>query len=779
MAEHPFYRLAPFIQEFIYKNEWKSLRAVQVAACETIFDTDCHLLLAATTAAGKTEAAFFPILTDLYENPPATLGALYIGPLKALINDQFQRLEALCAEGDIPVWHRHGDVSQSHKEKMLKNPRGVLQITPESLEALMMHKHGDLVRLFGELRYVVIDEVHALMRADRGGQVLCLLERLERMSGCRPRRIGLSATIGDLDAAGRWLAGNSGRRTIAPKLEAVGTRWRLTLAHFPVSENASDYNRTRRWKLPNALPDEAPPEPVLAETAPDVESPDGAAYDEKAAESGVLANADPGFHYIFDHTAGKKCLIFCNSREEAEMVTTTLRQYCEDMHEPERFLIHHGNLSASYRETAEALMKDDTLTFSTVTTATLELGIDIGRLERAFQVDAPFTVSSFLQRMGRTGRRGDPQEMWFVLREAPPLPRAPIQHHIPWKLLQAIALVQLYLEEKWVEPPREGKRPFSLLFHQTLSTLASCGELTPPQLADRVLRLSPFQNISPDDYRALLRHMLDNDMIQTTADRGLIIGLAGERIVNSYKFYAVFREDEEYAVRWESQELGTLVMPPPVGERVAIAGRVWEVTELDLKKRVLYVEPVRGNVPAYFGLVPGDIHTKVLERMRQALIEDVNYPYLQKNAAQRLYEVRTQVHAAKLLEGSSPRDILFRLGGDMWCLTPWLGTYAFLALERFLRLICGKELSLSGFESSRPYFMQFHMKASEDEFWQIVLRHAAEPDDPMQYLYDGEVPIFEKYDDYVPAELLRRAFAYGVLDIDGAKKRMLEASSAC
>ena len=305
MAEHPFYRLAPFIQEFIYKNEWKSLRGVQVAACEAIFDTDCHLLLSAATAAGKTEAAFFPILTDLWENPPASIGALYVGPLKALINDQFQRLELLCEEGGIPVWKRHGDVSQTHKEKMLKNPRGVLQITPESLEALALHKHGDLVRLFGELRYVVIDEVHALMRSDRGSQVLCLLERIERMAGCRPRRVGLSATIGDLEAAGRWLAGNSGRKTLTPELAPTGAQWRLTLAHFPVAESASEDNRTRRWKMPDALPDAGKKAPPQDPTAPEVGDPAGADYDEKAAGTGTLANADPGYHYIFDHTAAR------------------------------------------------------------------------------------------------------------------------------------------------------------------------------------------------------------------------------------------------------------------------------------------------------------------------------------------------------------------------------------------------------------------------------------------------------------------------------------------
>ena len=152
-------------------------------------------------------------------------------------------------------------------------------------------------------------------------------------------------------------------------------------------------------------------------------------------------HADPAYGYIFSHTRGKKCLVFVNSREECEAVTTSLRQYCEWKREPDRFLIHHGNLSAAFRETAEAVMKDEEQILTTVTTATLELGIDIGKLERAFQLDAPFTVSSFLQRLGRTGRRGLPPEMWFVIREEEPEARAMLPSTVPWKLLQGIALV--------------------------------------------------------------------------------------------------------------------------------------------------------------------------------------------------------------------------------------------------------------------------------------------------------------------------------------------------
>ena len=224
-----FDRYAPFVQDFIYRNGWESLRAIQVAAGDAIFNTDENVLLTASTASGKTEAAFFPILTLFSEDMPRSVGAIYIGPLKALINDQFLRLTELCDEAGIPVWHWHGDVSQSHKARMLKKPSGILQITPESLEAMLLRKHADIPRLFGDLRFIVIDEVHSLMRGDRGGQTLCLIERLCRLAGVNPRRIGLSATIGDPQSTGAFLSSGTGRGTVVPKIEAKGTRWRLSM----------------------------------------------------------------------------------------------------------------------------------------------------------------------------------------------------------------------------------------------------------------------------------------------------------------------------------------------------------------------------------------------------------------------------------------------------------------------------------------------------------------------------------------------------------------------
>ena len=276
-----FSRYAPFVQDFIYKNNWEALRAIQVAAGDAIFNSDENVLLSASTASGKTEAAFFPILTLFSEDMPRSVGAIYIGPLKALINDQFMRLNDLCAEAEIPVWHWHGDVAQSHKNKLLKNPSGILQITPESLEALLLHKHAYIPKLFGDLRFIVIDEVHSLMRGDRGGQTLCLIERLSRLAGVNPRRIGLSATIGDLESTGKFIASGTGRGVIIPKIESKGVKWRLSMEHFYVRDPQASQDK----QVDGALPELESPTDVAPE------------------------NADPGIGYIFEHTRGKKCLV--------------------------------------------------------------------------------------------------------------------------------------------------------------------------------------------------------------------------------------------------------------------------------------------------------------------------------------------------------------------------------------------------------------------------------------------------------------------------------------
>lgn len=735
-----FSRYAPFIQDYIYSSGWKSLRGVQNAAADAIFNTGDNVLLTASTASGKTEAAFFPILTLLDEDRPSTVGVLYVAPLKALINDQFQRLGELCEEAGIMVTRWHGDAPQSAKRKLLRRPQGILQITPESLESLLINKQMEIPSLFGDLRFIVIDEVHSLLRGDRGLQTFSLIERLCRVAGCKPRRIGLSATIGNPEKAGKMLGAGSGYPTVIPKFDGGKERWRLSMQHF--------YNTGPQAGERTEPAGEQEPQEEPSDKAP--------------------CNADPGMGYIFEHTRGRKCLVFTNSREECESVCQNLRMYCRENHEPDRFLIHHGNLSASYRESAEHDMKDDDSLMSVCATATLELGIDIGRLERAFQIDAPFTVSGFLQRMGRTGRRGTPSEMWFVMREDPAESRAMLPVRIPWYLIQGIALVQLYMEERWVEPPKTGRLPFSLLYHQTMSILASNGEMTPRELASRVLTLSAFNTISQDDLKLLLRHLLETRHIQRTENGGLIVGLAGERVINNYKFYAVFQENVEYNVRSGSEQLGTIVKPPPAGDKIAIAGRVWVVEEVDHNKHEVYCTLVNGLIPAYFGDVAGDIHTRILERMYRVLCEETVYPYLLGQARARLADARCLFRSS----GMTGHPMVC-LGGSMWALFPWLGTYGCITMERFLKIRCAERLGLKGLDAKRPYYIQFTMKVDVGEFFRILREEASKPIDPMELLYPNENPVFEKYDEYVPRELLRKGFACGVLDVEGMRRRIL------
>ena len=723
-ADRLFSRFPGFIREYIYSRGWTALRDVQLDAARVLLESDDNLLLTSGTASGKTEAAFFPILTDLCENPPATesISVLYIAPLKSLINDQFARMEELLSAGGIEVTHWHGDVAASRKEKLLRRPRGILQITPESLESMLMRRGGDMIRLFGGLRFVVLDEIHTLVGSDRGNQVICQLCRLSRLLGFSPRRVGLSATLGDPELAAAWLGAGSGRNTAAPKPAEQKLRWRLGFEHFYIQNSAED-------QTPSALPGT----PRLREGR---------------------AVLDPGYEFLYDAVKDKRALVFSNSREETEYVTATLRQIAKKRKEPDIFFIHHGNLSAALREDAELRMKDESERAVTCATVTLELGIDIGRLERVAQVDAPTSVAGFLQRLGRSGRRGEPPEMIEVFREETPLPNTPLPQLIPWGLLRAIAIVELYTKERFIEPPRIKKMPLSLAFHQTLSILASSGELTPKALAERVLGLAPFSELSREDYRALILSMLENDYLEMTEEKGLLVGLAGERIINSYKFYAVFKDSEDFTVRCDSDEIGTITNPPPVGDRFALAGRVWEVTEVDTPRRLVYAKSVDGKMEVSWPGDSGEIHTRILEKMRDVLYGDEQYAYLMPNAAARLATARHLAHNT----GMPDREVM-PLGGSSFCLFPWLGTRAFRTLRRLLQYNASR-LGISDIAAEGCCYITFKAKREDGQMLLprlgTILRTSGL--DPTLLVGAGEHPAYDKYDDYIPADLLRRAY---------------------
>jgi len=718
-----FERFSPFIRDFIYRSGWNELHPIQVEAAKVIFDTDHDLLLTSSTASGKTEAALFPIISLLYDKPPASFGALYIAPLKSLINDQFSRIDELLDMTGMPVYHWHGDVSVSHKTKALEEPSGLLQITPESLESMLMNRSNDVIRLFSDLRFVVIDEIHTLISTDRGNQILCLLARLERLIGHSPRRIGLSATLGDTLPAAEWLKGGRQVEVAIPSPGDPKLRWRLGLEHFYIqNENA----------------DQTPAE-------------------KKASEAAYAFDA--GYEYIYDCAKPKKTLIFSNSREETEYITSTLRQIARLRGDPDIFNIHHGNLSAAIREEAEAKLKDEEMQNVTCATVTLELGIDIGRLERIIQQESPNSVSSFLQRLGRSGRRGDPPEMMMIFREEDPLPNTPLPQLIPWSLLKAIAIIQLYIEERFIEPPSRRKLPFSLLFQQTLSVLASSGELTPKALASRLLTLPPFEEVSKEQYKELLVSMVRGDFLEMTEEKGLIVGIKGEKLINSFKFYAVFKDSEDFTVRHEADEIGTITTPPPVGVRFALAGRVWEVEELDVRRRLIFVKQVEGKMEISWPGDYGEVHTRILERMKQVLAEGTVYPYLKPNAVHRLQAARALAANTGMLENS-----VVCLGGYTWCAFPWLGTRAFRAFRRFLAQNAG-EFGIHSLEFEGCYYLSFKMEKGNGRLLkQRLAEKASFGIDPFRLVGGSEAPVFEKYDPNVPASLLREAYALDKLN---------------
>lgn len=726
MSQQLFSQLAPFIQNYIYTNRWTELRQVQVEACRVIFDTNAHLLIAAGTASGKTEAAFLPVLTLLYQNPSATIGVLYIGPIKALINDQFERLNNLLKEADIPVWAWHGDISQSRKQKLLKNPQGVLQITPESLESLLLNKTSELRRLFGDLRFVIIDEIHAFMGSERGGQILCQLARLSRFMEKPPRRIGLSATLGDYSLAEDWLRSGTQTPVITPQIQGGQRQVRLSVEHF--------YH--------------------LEETPPHLfQGGRGGKRQTSRREY------SPYYHYIFNCSKSCKCLIFANNRTQSEAVIVNLRQIAQAEGFPDIYHVHHGSISAPLREAAEEAMRGTTPAV-TAATVTLELGIDIGQLERVIQLNAPFSVASFLQRLGRTGRRGSPADMRFVCTEDEPSGEESLPEQIPWQLLQCIAIIQLYLEERWIEPIKPMQYPFSLLYHQTMSILTAMGELSPAALAQQVLTLPPFAEISPEDFRQLLHYFIDIDHIQLTEKGGLIVGLTGEKITRNFQFYAVFPDSVDYTVRDEFQEIGSMVIPPKPGNRLALAGRTWEVLEVDLKRKIIWVKQVEGLGSSSWRGGSISIHSKILERMKRVLLESTQYPYLQPQAQERLKTVRQLAKIHRL-----DRDNIISLDENTCYVFPWMGTVAYRTLERFLNFFVRYSLDIRSLSGGSPYFLTVKLgKTNPQELRQEIVSFCEKELTEYDLVGSEEAPKLQKYDEFIPNNLLRKAFAFEYLD---------------
>lgn len=715
-----FDRLAPYLQDYIYRNQWTELREVQVAACDVIFQTDHHLLLSTGTASGKTEAAFLPALTILDESPSSSVGILYISPLKALINDQFARLDLLLEESGIAVCKWHGEASRSEKNRLLRRPQGVLQITPESLQSLMINKREAIIRLFSDLRFVVIDEVHSFMGGARGIQLICLLQQVERLAGCSPRRIGLSATLSDYSAAEMWLCSGTNRKCVTPRVAGGKRMLHLAMRRFVIQGEEEN----------------------------------------QRADSGKLAH----YEYLYTQTLNRKAIIFAKARAEVEMIMANVRRVALTRKTKDVYRVHHGSISAILREEAEQEMKLSEEKIVTGATVTLELGMDIGALDRVIQVGAPYSASSFTQRIGRCGRRGQPAELLFTFEEEALEKGTHPMKSINWAFLKTIAIIQLFLEERWVEPVIPARYPYSLVYHQTMAYLVSAGEVSAAQLAQHILTLAPFRCISQQDYRQLLQHLLEIGHLERTERGGLLMGQEAEYIVGSYDFYSVFEAMVEYLVKEGNQSVGTVMEAYPTGTRFALAGRAWESVEVDEQAKIIFVKKIEGvSKIGWTGFGFSDLHPKLMKKIHEVLISEQEYAYLDEDCRQRLSQIRDTAKSAGI--GSS---LVTAIGNQSKAILPWLGTRQLSALS-FALAEKGISASLQP-EPSLPVYLEVKTSRPPEALEELIRELCSAPIDKYEFVLPDRIQLPDKYQTFIPQELLTKQFLEDYLDVEGLKE---------
>ncbi|MCW2311315.1 DEAD/DEAH box helicase [Rhodoferax antarcticus] len=617
-----FNRLASPLQRALWELGWKGLRETQVQALPLILDTRDDVVISAATAAGKTEAAFLPLLTRLWQSAAVAAGQgefdtdsvvapkgviLYVAPVKALINDQVERLQLFCERMDIPVYPWHGDVGPTLRKRFFADPRGVVLITPESLEALLFKRGSDLRQIFAELQAVVVDELHAFIGNVRGRQLQSLLHRLEAQLGQRVQRIGLSATLGDMGLAAEFL--RPGHGDAVHIVTTPGEKRNLQLAVKAILQpNADTQNKQdAHWTIADEL---------------------------------------------FERLRGANYLVFPAGVGMVEFYADALRKRCEDAGLPVTYFPHHGRLAKTEREETEAELKRGNLPVSAICTTTLEMGIDIGAIKGVVQIGAPQTVASLCQRIGRAGRReGDVAVLWQYCIAETLSPGADCVSSLYQDLVQAVAVIQLFLA-KWYEPPRVGALHYSTLIQQVLSLVGERHGVTAAQAYTMLCKTGPFTDVSEANFIALLRAMVAKDLLMQDANKLLLHGTRGEKMVNHYTFYAAFPDSQEYRLRQGGKELGTLPLQGTSarGDVITFAGRRWRIEAIDHEKRLVELTVSgMGKLPRTGGSGT-PVHRRVRQEMRAILAGSEAPVWLDATAQSLLRDAQRQYKALQLNE---------------------------------------------------------------------------------------------------------------------------------
>ncbi len=724
-----FERFDPRVQKWIWDQGWQSLRSAQEHAAEPIMAGDRDVIVAAATASGKTEAAWLPICSVLATAPPETgVKALYLSPLKALINDQHSRLDQLCEYLELPVHRWHGDVAGSQKKLVLRKPDGLLLITPESLESLFVNQGEKIAKLFGGLRYVVIDELHSFIGTERGAQLRSLLHRLELATRHTIPRIALSATLGDFGAAAEFLRPGAGKDVMVIDAAEERAELRLQLRGYIAAD------------------------PVKAAADPSGELVDWA--------KGAIVD------HLFATLRGTDNLVFTNTRGLVETYTDLLARRCADAKLPNEFHPHHGNLSKEVREHVEERLKATDTPTTAICTSTLEMGIDIGSADSVAQIGAPLGVSVLRQRLGRSGRRGQPAVLRLYVSENQLDERTPPADAVRAELMQTVAMVDLLLE-RWYEPPDLRRLQLSTLLQQILSVIAQRGGADAASMFDALCARGPFRNVDQPRFVALLRAMGQAELVTQAGDGLMLHGQAGERLVNHYSFYTAFTTDEEYRLVSRGRTLGSLPVDYPIsiGSLLIFSGRRWRVLSVETEQKVIDLEPARGGKPPSF---PGDgaeVADEVRRRMRQWYESGDVPPYLDRIAQRLLDEGRSSYKRLRLAE-----QPIVSWGRDT-VLMPWRGDKIMNTLAVVLRQ--------HDLEVGQDGVALTVRRTDAFGLWELIRDLAADRQpNPLVLAETVANKAAEKHDRFLTEELLIASYAARSLDVPGAWSALADLATA-
>lgn len=733
-ASDAFSLLHPDVARWVWEQGWTELRSAQTEAFGPILAGDTDVIISAATASGKTEAAYLPICSALTTTGPTPgISVLYVSPLKALINDQFDRLDRLCEHLEIPVHRWHGDVPGTRKAKLLDDPSGMLLITPESLEALFVLRGARIGALLGGLRYVVLDELHSFLGTERGAQLQSLIHRVELAVRRRVPRIALSATLGDMALAAEFLrpGGGKGVRLIVADDDAGQVR--LQVRGYRITPPRLDGSSLR----------------AALEAGDEVTSED-------TAEGNELAIAG----HLFETLRGSDNLIFANTRSEVEIYADLLTRRSEQAKVPNEFFAHHGSLSKEFREDVETRLKDRARPVNAVCTATLEMGIDIGDVRSIAQIGAPPSVATTRQRLGRSGRRGDPAVLRCYISEREVSARTSPPDALRAELVQTVAMVNLLLE-RWYEPPATDELHLSTLIQQLLSLIAQHGGVQPAEAYSALCGNGPFDNVSSGQFAALLRALGTGEVIAQDSDGLLLLDVAGEQIVNHYSFYAAFSTPREWRLVSGGRQLGTLPIndrqPLRPGSLMIFAGRRWRIVGVDPGPRVVDLVAAPGGRPPRFGGTGALVHDRVRHEMLAVYRAGAVPAYLDPTAAELLTEGRRHF-ACYGLDAQAVIDD----GLDSYVF-PWAG-------DRVLHTIAAA-LTAEGLDVSVAGLALAVVGADAVEISALLGDLARRPPpEPVVLAAAVANKTVDKYDDLLPDELLAAGYAARTFDCPGAWK---------